>query len=132
MILRYRNLCSSHCWRVPNIVIHIIFSQYIIKSLIISAVSFIEVYAAEFQKGGFPYAHILLTVVMEDKPACPEDVDRLISVKILDQTTNPIAYDIVTRFMILGPCVSCLIDGCLLYTSPSPRDGLLSRMPSSA
>ena len=34
----------------------------------------------------------------------------------------------------------CIIDlrpitkstGCLLYTSPSPRDGLLSRMPSSA
>ena len=24
------------------------------------------------------------------------------------------------------------IKGCLLYTSPSPRDGLLSRMPSSA
>ena len=25
-----------------------------------------------------------------------------------------------------------LTSGCLLYTSPSPRDGLLSRMPSSA
>ena len=25
-----------------------------------------------------------------------------------------------------------LLAGCLLYTSPSPRDGLLSRMPSSA
>ena len=25
-----------------------------------------------------------------------------------------------------------LINSCLLYTSPSPRDGLLSRMPSSA
>ena len=25
-----------------------------------------------------------------------------------------------------------LINACLLYTSPSPRDGLLSRMPSSA
>ena len=24
------------------------------------------------------------------------------------------------------------LGGCLLYTSPSPRDGLLSRMPSSA
>ena len=24
------------------------------------------------------------------------------------------------------------VDACLLYTSPSPRDGLLSRMPSSA
>ena len=26
----------------------------------------------------------------------------------------------------------CATNGCLLYTSPSPRDGLLSRMPSSA
>ena len=25
-----------------------------------------------------------------------------------------------------------LRNSCLLYTSPSPRDGLLSRMPSSA
>ena len=25
-----------------------------------------------------------------------------------------------------------VLDICLLYTSPSPRDGLLSRMPSSA
>ena len=31
-------------------------------------------------------------------------------------------------------CVIIHIDSedCLLYTSPSPRDGLLSRMPSSA
>ena len=31
-------------------------------------------------------------------------------------------------------CINLLesIDDCLLYTSPSPRDGLLSRMPSSA
>ena len=28
--------------------------------------------------------------------------------------------------------VNELYDVCLLYTSPSPRDGLLSRMPSSA
>ena len=26
----------------------------------------------------------------------------------------------------------CTPETCLLYTSPSPRDGLLSRMPSSA
>ena len=31
---------------------------------------------------------------------------------------------------IMGLLVHVLI--CLLYTSPSPRDGLLSRMPSSA
>ena len=28
--------------------------------------------------------------------------------------------------------VALAINACLLYTSPSPRDGLLSRMPSSA
>ena len=34
--------------------------------------------------------------------------------------------------MILGfTCLALFLD-CLLYTSPSPRDGLLSRMPSSA
>ena len=33
-----------------------------------------------------------------------------------------------------GSQLSCVdaAKGCLLYTSPSPRDGLLSRMPSSA
>ena len=39
--------------------------------------------------------------------------------------------------MITGNfCRNCLskwyLTACLLYTSPSPRDGLLSRMPSSA
>ena len=31
-----------------------------------------------------------------------------------------------------SPWVWLALIGCLLYTSPSPRDGLLSRMPSSA
>ena len=42
-------------------------------------------------------------------------------------------------YVILGGVADVLIDTptgqiqvCLLYTSPSPRDGLLSRMPSSA
>ena len=36
------------------------------------------------------------------------------------KTTDPKKADLVSD------------DVCLLYTSPSPRDGLLSRMPSSA
>ena len=32
----------------------------------------------------------------------------------------------------LRPLIVLLAYSCLLYTSPSPRDGLLSRMPSSA
>ena len=38
--------------------------------------------------------------------------------------------DIASRQVRLG--YSLYYDACLLYTSPSPRDGLLSRMPSSA
>ena len=33
---------------------------------------------------------------------------------------------------LLAASVSLEITTCLLYTSPSPRDGLLARMPSSA
>ena len=45
-------------------------------------------------------------------------------------------YDLMSKEM--GPSIQYDPDfpeamrGCLLYTSPSPRDGLLSRMPSSA
>ena len=37
-----------------------------------------------------------------------------------------------TKKIKLGSMVCVLPWHCLLYTSPSPRDGLLSRMPSSA
>ena len=42
----------------------------------------------------------------------------------------------ISRFYAGGravpPAYAGLAFACLLYTSPSPRDGLLSRMPSSA
>src|SRR5665647_915528 len=42
--------------------------------------------------------------------------------------------EILEHHQLIGGGVysfSYLVLGCLLYTSPSPRDGLLSRMPSS-
>ena len=42
------------------------------------------------------------------------------------------ASDIVQQSMIEAHQSFQQFNGCLLYTSPSPRDGLLSRMPSSA
>ena len=43
------------------------------------------------------------------------------------------AMNVNQRFFMLLPLIhSEEISDCLLYTSPSPRDGLLSRMPSSA
>ena len=48
-------------------------------------------------------------------------------VKLFDEHTLLEEYDHIFYNEITGYC-KC----CLLYTSPSPRDGLLSRMPSSA
>ena len=42
-------------------------------------------------------------------------------------------YDLyLSTVGIFGWLIVSLLWNCLLYTSPSPRDGLLSRMPSSA
>ena len=42
------------------------------------------------------------------------------------------AADGITFMMLMNSLDQRFLIGCLLYTSPSPRDGLLSRMPSSA
>ena len=42
------------------------------------------------------------------------------------------ASKIITRVPTPHEIYDALSQYCLLYTSPSPRDGLLSRMPSSA
>ena len=46
----------------------------------------------------------------------------------LDEVKTLIAEEGIEFFL----CSFVEMAGCLLYTSPSPRDGLLSRMPSSA
>ena len=38
----------------------------------------------------------------------------------------------ITKAAVVPAMDQPLVEPCLLYTSPSPRDGLLSRMPSSA
>ena len=59
--------------------------------------------------------------IMEDLAQRPETVAALTSGARRWAQANSI------RSMVDG-----FMKGCLLYTSPSPRDGLLSRMPSSA
>ena len=55
---------------------------------------------------------------------------------VVGQPTTPLGNDIdyskETYYVADGVCGFAWINICLLYTSPSPRDGLLSRMPSSA
>ena len=66
-------------------------------------------------------------------------VDRSKILTALARLELPIGGDLVSNDFIRavtidGKSVRFVIEApnCLLYTSPSPRDGLLSRMPSSA
>ena len=52
------------------------------------------------------------------------DVATATSITLADNTISVINYT--------GAAAAQTHPTCLLYTSPSPRDGLLSRMPSSA
>ena len=55
--------------------------------------------------------------------------DEILSGRTQDTNSNYIAKELE----MMGITTSEIrVIPCLLYTSPSPRDGLLSRMPSSA
>ena len=62
--------------------------------------------------------------------------DPLERLRLRDSDTGAILdmIQLITQRYILRPqnLPNVKINFCLLYTSPSPRDGLLSRMPSSA
>ena len=64
----------------------------------------------------------------------PRDLKGLLH--MLNATAIPGKVSLVLRleffFILLEDEQKAGCGGCLLYTSPSPRDGLLSRMPSSA
>ena len=49
-----------------------------------------------------------------------------------EKTVEQIGLGLTLRFARVYHCSGNHVFDCLLYTSPSPRDGLLSRMPSSA
>ena len=55
------------------------------------------------------------------------------SAGILGQPSAANAPSVISSIeMAVSACLSGHADGCLLYTSPSPRDKRQSRMPSSA
>ena len=68
--------------------------------------------------------------------------DRVIKLVIRGSYTEPRITKIIEQLATKGVSVDYIPNNeweyserhkvCLLYTSPSPRDGLLSRMPSSA
>ena len=63
-----------------------------------------------------------------------EEITKMIdiSVEILEQKFTCVKAKAPGAIELAALAKSKMHKDCLLYTSPSPRDGLLSRMPSSA
>ena len=58
------------------------------------------------------------------------NLDRMIKRDVISSDQKTATLDNISTSTDINSAKSS--DLCLLYTSPSPRDGLLSRMPSSA
>ena len=69
--------------------------------------------------------YVLAKILLKKRVKVPLGFDRL---RMAFTGAAPISSDVAAFFAGLD----IPLNDCLLYTSPSPRDGLLSRMPSSA
>ena len=67
---------------------------------------------------------------MKVKAAVAWGPGRPLSIETVD-LEGPKKGEVLVKIIASGVCHTDAYT-CLLYTSPSPRDGLLSRMPSSA
>ncbi|XP_022023539.2 uncharacterized protein LOC110923789 [Helianthus annuus] len=77
----------------------------------------IFVYTIEFQKRGLPHAHICLFLNDESKLPSVDHVDNFISAEIPAKNLDPDLYNLVSDYMIHGPCgvakpnCPCMVEG---------------------
>ncbi|XP_027155566.1 uncharacterized protein LOC113755901 [Coffea eugenioides] len=62
------------------------------------------VYAIEFQKRGFPHAHVLLILKPEFKLLNAESYDKIVCAELPDPKEHQHLYSLVVKHMIHGPC----------------------------
>ncbi|XP_027166384.1 uncharacterized protein LOC113766387 [Coffea eugenioides] len=87
-----------------------------LKAEILNKQIFVEVsayvYVIEFQKRGFPHAHLLLILKPGHKLLNPESYDKVVCAELPDKDRYPHLYSLVVKHMIHGPCgamdTSCL------------------------
>nr|XP_027108801.1 uncharacterized protein LOC113728613 [Coffea arabica] len=62
------------------------------------------VYAIEFQKRGFPHAHVLLILKPEFKLLNAESYDKIVCAELPDPKEHQHLYSLVVKHMLHGPC----------------------------
>ncbi|XP_074323776.1 uncharacterized protein LOC141660687 [Apium graveolens] len=79
----------------------------------------------EFQKRGLPHAHILIWLHPDDRPKTTEQIDKMVSAEIPDPEIDPVGYNVVSNYMIHGPCGSdytkspCMVKGNYIKHFPN-------------
>ena len=84
---------------------------------------------------GFIGRRLIPLLVAENKAVTCMDVDvsgAKAAFAAYSDKVKVIRGDVTAFDDVIGAMIDSKAKTCLLYTSPSPRDGLLSRMPSSA
>ena len=88
-----------------------------------------DIKAITFFKG---FAMTAITAVTAQNTIGVQTIHPVPGTIVIDQI-NSVMEDLSPDIIKIGMLTDLdIINFCLLYTSPSPRDGLLSRMPSSA
>ncbi|KAM5549294.1 hypothetical protein ABKV19_000622 [Rosa sericea] len=80
-----------------------------------------DVHTIEFQKRGLPHAHMLFWLKKDYKCYTATDIDSIISAELPNKNINPKLFEIVSQFMIHGPC------GHINPKSPCMKDGKCSK-----
>ena len=100
-----------------------------------------DIYEYIFQSEGKKTRALISLLASQSKKIKPLKRIQLASIIELLHTATLVHDDVVDQSNLRRGAKSVnqvwnnsysVLMGCLLYTSPSPRDGLLSRMPSSA
>lgn len=62
------------------------------------------VYTIEYQKRGLPHMHLIVFLHPSSQLSSPSRIDSFISAEFPDRDREPILFDVVTKFMVHGPC----------------------------
>lgn len=63
-----------------------------------------NVHVIEFQKRGFPHAHMLIILKSDFKITSPDQFDKFVRAELPDEKQHPTLYNLVLKHMMRGPC----------------------------
>jgi hypothetical protein len=101
--------------RVFNMKLNALLNDLLQNGVLGTAVT--DIHVVEWQKRGLPHAHILIILRSQDQSRDSSEYDRIVCAELLDKSTRPELYNIVTSRMLHGPCgilhpsCACMVNG---------------------